>query len=295
MSFDDGTGSALYAGEFNYGTSFRRWHGGFWSTFLGGGLSGALALATNYGHVFSLAVADDGSGPALFAAGDFLWASGQPSAALAKWAYAGPPAVKAQPVTHAVDPGSAATLSVSAIGTPPLAYQWRRNGADVPGATASTLTLPTNVPTDVVTYDVVISNPCGTTTTAPATVVVRAAALTVAQPWGPGSLFVTNAFGPPGWHYFTCFTFATENVSNPLNGFWFGLHIPYPELVAQFLVQVPPFVGVLDAAGGSVFAVGPGTLPGSLANTRVFALTAVYDGSTLDLLGASSVESLLLQ
>ncbi|MBI1853433.1 MAG: hypothetical protein HYR85_24100 [Planctomycetes bacterium] len=86
--FDDGTGPALYVG----GTftsaggqpivAIARWNGTAWSS-VGGGLSGPLP-----GHVGvnALAVFDDGSGPALFAAGSFTSAGGDPTAKyVARW------------------------------------------------------------------------------------------------------------------------------------------------------------------------------------------------------------------
>ena len=37
-------------------------------------------------------------------------------------------------------PAASATFTVAASGTPPLAYQWQRNGVDIPGATSSSYT-----------------------------------------------------------------------------------------------------------------------------------------------------------
>jgi 3',5'-cyclic AMP phosphodiesterase CpdA len=38
--------------------------------------------------------------------------------------------------------GAAATFGAAAAGTPPLAFQWTKNGADIPGATSDTYTTP---------------------------------------------------------------------------------------------------------------------------------------------------------
>jgi len=84
--YDDGSGPALYAGgrfSSSGGVSTNlvaKWDGTSWSG-LGVGLSGTSSLA----EVLTLAVYDDGSGPALFAGGDFNMAGGAPASYLARW------------------------------------------------------------------------------------------------------------------------------------------------------------------------------------------------------------------
>ncbi|MCE2646300.1 MAG: immunoglobulin domain-containing protein, partial [Burkholderiaceae bacterium] len=51
------------------------------------------------------------------------------------------PSITAQPAAVSVTEGQTAAFSVTATGTAPLAYQWRRNGADIAGATAATYSL----------------------------------------------------------------------------------------------------------------------------------------------------------
>ena len=51
-----------------------------------------------------------------------------------------PPSILTQPVSQAVPIGGSATFSVTAIGTAPLSYAWRRNGQAISGATASAYT-----------------------------------------------------------------------------------------------------------------------------------------------------------
>jgi hypothetical protein len=68
--------------------------------------------------------------------------------------------------------GSQASFAVAATGTAPLAYQWRRNGADIGGATSSVLTIATATLAHAGDYDVVVTNGCGSRTSnvAPLTV-----------------------------------------------------------------------------------------------------------------------------
>ena len=51
--------------------------------------------------------------------------------------------ISEQPVAATVVSGKAATFTVEAVGTPPaLAYQWLRNGTNIPGATSANYTTP---------------------------------------------------------------------------------------------------------------------------------------------------------
>ncbi len=81
--FDDGHGEALYAGgEFTHAggvevNHIARWDGRRWTP-VGGGFN-------RNGYGWGMIVFDDGSGPALFAAGWFTEAAGEPANRVAKW------------------------------------------------------------------------------------------------------------------------------------------------------------------------------------------------------------------
>ncbi len=83
--YDDGSGPALYAGGVFTSAGgvtvnrIARWDGGSWSA-----LSGPAGTGTDL-HVAALAVHDDGSGPALYAGGDFTAAGGVTVNHVAKW------------------------------------------------------------------------------------------------------------------------------------------------------------------------------------------------------------------
>jgi hypothetical protein len=83
------------------------------------------------------------------------------------------PAILAQPFSQSVSSGASVTLSVTASGAAPLAYQWRKDGAAIPGATAATFTLPVARPSDAGGYSVVISNGTGSVTSGVVTVTVN--------------------------------------------------------------------------------------------------------------------------
>jgi pectate lyase/pectin methylesterase-like acyl-CoA thioesterase len=83
-----------------------------------------------------------------------------------------PPAIVTQPLSQAVVPGSNVNFAVAASGTSPLAYQWRKNGMTITGATAETLALTNVQLSDAGIYSVVINNSAGTIESAPATLSV---------------------------------------------------------------------------------------------------------------------------
>jgi hypothetical protein len=80
------------------------------------------------------------------------------------------PIVTTQPASLAQPAGSAASLSVVASGSP--TFQWRKNGANIPGATAATLSFASLAAADTASYDVVLTNATGSVTSNAATVVV---------------------------------------------------------------------------------------------------------------------------
>jgi hypothetical protein len=74
-----------------------------------------------------------------------------------------------------VTAGHTATFSVVASGTAPLGYQWRKNAANIAGATSSSYTTPATATSDSgSTFDVVVSNSAGTATSNAATLTVNA-------------------------------------------------------------------------------------------------------------------------
>ena len=72
--------------------------------------------------------------------------------------------VSSQPVSQSLCNGSTVTFTVVADANgDPLSYQWRKNGANIIGQTASTFTINPIASGDAANYDVVISGPVGFT------------------------------------------------------------------------------------------------------------------------------------
>ena len=88
------------------------------------------------------------------------------------------PAITAPPASQTVEAGKTATFTVTATGGETLAYQWKKNGVDIPSATASTYTTPAASSADNgAKYSVAVSNSAGTATSSDATLTVTSPAV----------------------------------------------------------------------------------------------------------------------
>jgi hypothetical protein len=83
------------------------------------------------------------------------------------------PVITGHPLSQTVSMGAGFGLAVTALGAPPLRYQWQKDGISLAGATSASLTIsnPTRHSSGV--YVAVVSNPVGGTPSSNATVVVR--------------------------------------------------------------------------------------------------------------------------
>ena len=87
------------------------------------------------------------------------------------------PAITAQPTDLGLTPGQTATFSVTADGTAPLAYQWRRDGVAITGATASSHSFSAAPGDHGAVFSVVVSGPGGSVTSRDATLSVASTSL----------------------------------------------------------------------------------------------------------------------
>lgn len=150
-----------------------------------GGLSESLSGVTAFhaGGSHSLAILDDGR---VMAWGD-SWLGqtevplqGRPAIGVgAGFAHSialigsGPPRLLQQPIDFTATVGRNVRLAVSASGTLPMRYQWRRAGANIPNAIGPVLALDAVSIFDADGYDVVVSNAHGATTSRLATLDLR--------------------------------------------------------------------------------------------------------------------------
>ncbi len=85
-----------------------------------------------------------------------------------------PVAITRQPTSQVVNPGTNVTFTVVATGTPPLAYQWYKNGSAILAATNSSLEILSAASGDAGNYSVAVSNASGSVASEVAVLTVKA-------------------------------------------------------------------------------------------------------------------------
>jgi acid phosphatase len=101
------------------------------------------------------------------------------------------PSITAQPKSTTVTVGQTASFTVTATGTAPLAYQWRRSGSAIAGATAASYTTAATSAADGgAAFSVVVTNSAGTVTSGNAILTV--------SPTSTSTLSITTSTLPAG-------------------------------------------------------------------------------------------------
>ncbi len=168
-----------------------------------------------------------------------------------------------------VNAGSNVTFTVNAVGTGPFNYQWRLNGTNLPGATATSLTLTSVQTANVGPYSVVVGNTNGTVVSGNFTLSLNLPPSITQQPVG-----VTINSG-----LYTSFTVSAAGTS-PLSYQWRFNGSDIPGATAEMYVLSPALtnnagnysVVVTDVAGSVtssivILTVTPDISPPSLAIT----------------------------
>ena len=129
-----------------------------------------------------------------------------------------PPGITEPPQDITVTEGDAAGFNVTATGTAPLAYQWRRNGTPIVGAVAADYMLDPALLTDNgAQFDVVVANAGGSVTSAVAILTVEAAPIPPAITLQPSDRTVTEPAGA---------TFSVRAMGDPpLSYQWYRDHV----------------------------------------------------------------------
>ena len=177
--YDHGSGCAITGGTFfnpsstNYpstyiGKYFFLDFCGNWIDVLtlnGGSASRSGFASSIAGSPLSLTTGRDGN----------LYFLSRDNNAVYKIVYAGggsAPIITGQPKNITVTQGDNAVFSVTATGTAPLSYQWRKNGVNISGATAPSYTMSNTTTANAGTYSVVVSNALGSVTSNNATLII---------------------------------------------------------------------------------------------------------------------------
>jgi hypothetical protein len=93
-----------------------------------------------------------------------------------------PVSIAGQPTALDRCTGTAAAFTVSATGEPSPSFQWRKGGTILDGATSATLTISAVSSGDAGSYDCVVTNTCGSMTSAAATLNVQDSVTISTQP-----------------------------------------------------------------------------------------------------------------
>ena len=93
-----------------------------------------------------------------------------------------PPGITTQPQSQATPVGQSAAFSVIPSGSAPFSYQWSFNGTNLSGATASSLQFNSVQTANAGSYNVVVSNPDGSTASSNATLTVYIPPTITSQP-----------------------------------------------------------------------------------------------------------------
>ena len=95
-----------------------------------------------------------------------------------------PPVIEVEPQSQTVPEGGTASFSVGAGGSPPLRYQWRLNGAEIPSPNGNSLVLTSVQFAEAGAYSVVVSNAAGVAISSIASLTVSAQTGCVPVPAG---------------------------------------------------------------------------------------------------------------
>jgi hypothetical protein len=199
-----------------------------------------------------------------------------------------PPSISVQPQSQTVAAGTRATLSVAAAGSPPLSYQWRFDGTNIPAATGFALTFANVHLADAGAYDIVVTNLFGSTNSSTATLTVLNAPQITGQSRdqivGVGSnvTFSVTATGssPLAYQWYfdgTALNAATES-SLALNGVSVNQSGAYSVLVTNL-------VGSVSSRNANLLVLGTGPCtppPGELISWWI------GEGNALDSAGANN-------
>lgn len=163
-----------------------------------------------------------------------------------------------QPAGKSAAGGSTVSIQAHARGSAPLAYQWRKNGVNVPGMTNSGLVLTNVVAGQSGNYDVLAMNSGGFATSAIAVITIT----------GVPPAFVQNPLGTSVVSGETLTLSSLANGTDPVSYQWHANGMPIPGQAARTLVASD----VSAAAAGAYFVVASnayGQATSAIANVTV--------------------------
>ena len=188
-----------------------------------------------------------------------------------------PPTILSQPVSATILAGSNVTFTVVASGTPPLTYQWQKNGGNISGATTATLTLANVSAADTASYAVVVGNATTSVTSSSATLTVLIAPAITTQPanvsitQGNAASFAVTATGtaPLSFQWLKNGVPISGANSNVLT-----FSVVTTNDAASYSVVVTNIVGTLASSSATLTVLVPPTILSQPASVTVTAGSA---------------------
>lgn len=185
-----------------------------------------------------------------------------------------PPTITHQPQGTNVYVGTNILFEVVATGSPPMTYQWQKDGTPLTGASTSIYSITNAQVTDSGAYSVVVTNPYGSVTSSNAVLIVRALPPCVAPPPGLVSWWRAETNQLDGWD-------SNNGISGqPLDG---------PGKVGQAFVN--PRVIVPDSPSLRVtngLTLQAWVNPSLLSGTTPYTIISKFDSPTLQGAGNQS-------
>jgi hypothetical protein len=174
------------------------------------------------------------------------------------------PQITLPPTNQIAQAGSSVTFNVVAAADPALQYQWRTNGTPISGATNTSLTVPSVSAADALNaFDVVVSNPCGSVTSAPAAILIPHPFYNcdgVPGFFGGLNLITTNTSGA------TMFVWSTDNASVSVTAWFAEGQMSEQSLgdgTSRYTINVNPLIDTVYYVAGETVA-GPYVNPAAI-------------------------------
>jgi hypothetical protein len=174
------------------------------------------------------------------------------------------PQITVPPTNQAAQAGSSVTFNVTAGADPALQYQWRTNGDPIPDATKASLTVSSVSAADALNvFDVIVSNPCGSVTSAPAAVLIPHPFYScdgVPGFFGGLNLITTNTSGA------AMFVWSTDNASAPVTAWFAEGQMSEQSLgngTSRYTINVNPLIDTVYYVAGET-VVGPYISPAAI-------------------------------